>query len=201
MNTAERVRRIACSYYEKPNRVINWNEWVWHGHNEVVAAWVDKIAQSHEFDVEAVKIAAYLHDLAYAWTDKNDSEEERQSLDEARMILEKEGFEPKRISLIVDGIIEGHGMHSGEKPALTESQVLATADAMAHLTTDFYLVICWNHYLFEGKTLSDYKVWVMKKIERDFNSKIFFDDMREIARPYYKSLERMFGTDNGESAK
>ena len=195
MVSVERIREIAKGYYDKPNKVINWNDWVWYGHNEVVAGWVDKLAKTQKFDVDAVKSAAYLHDLAYSWTDKNDPTEEQQSLEETRKILTEQGMNPDRVTLIVDGIITGHGMHDGRKPDLIEAQVLAAADAMSHLTTDFYLVICWNHYLFEGKPLEDYKRWVLKKIERDFNNKIFFEDTKEIARPYYEALKKVFGAE------
>jgi HD superfamily phosphodiesterase len=190
--TLKRIAQIAREYYEKPNPVINWNEWVLHGHNEVVDYWVTELAKKYTFDVEAVRIAAHLHDISYAWTSKNDPTQEHQALKKAREILLSEGFEENRIKFIVDDIIAGHGMHDGQEPDLVEAKVLATADAMAHLTTDFYLVMDWNHYLFENKNSGDYRKWVLKKLERDFYNKIFFDDFREIAKPYYEALKTVF---------
>lgn len=81
-------------------------------------------------------------------------------------------------------------MHEGKEPENIEAKVLATADAMAHFTTDFYLEICWNNYLFED--LNAYKKWVLEKIERDLNSKIFFEEYREIAKPFYQSIKTLF---------
>lgn len=192
MSEYEKVRQRAKELYSQPNPVIPWNEWVLSGHNEVVDYWVQQMGEKYKFDVEACRIAAQLHDIAYSWTSKNDPTQEEQSLVKARSILQEEGLTQERIKFIVDDIIAGHGMHDGEVPALIEAKVFATADAMAHFTTDFYLVMCWNHYLFETKGLGDYRSWVLKKMDRDFNHKIFFEDFKEIARPHYEALKIVF---------
>lgn len=188
----DRIKAIVKSYYDRPNNVINWNQWIFKEHNEAVAKWVRKISKNYQFNIEAVEIAAYLHDIAYAWTDKNDPIYEKQSEDKAGEILESEGFSKQDIELIVNKIIAGHSMYSGKDSDLLEAKVFSTADALAHFTTDFYLVMCWNRYLFENKSLEDYKKWVSKKIERDFNNKIYFEDFKKIARPYYESIKRLF---------
>lgn len=192
MDRVAKIREITKHLYEKSNPVISWNHWIFEGHNEVVVKWVEKIAETQKFNLEFVKIAAYLHDLAYAWTDKNDPTCEQQSEDRAREILERERFTQEEIKIIVDQIIKGHGMHDGKEPDLIEAKVLATADAMAHFTTDFYLVVCWNRYLFEKKSLSEYKAWVLKKMKRDFENKIFFEECRHVANPYYNALKTIF---------
>ncbi len=178
--------------YEKKNPVIDWNDWLFEGHNKVVANWVEDLSKEYDFDKESVIAAAYLHDLAYAWTSKNDPDLDEKSEEGARRVLKESGFSEEKITFIVDKIIHGHGMHDGKEPEHLEAKILATADALAHFTTDFYLVVCWNNYLFEDKTLKDYKDWVLKKIERDFNNKIFFDEYKEIAKPYYQSIKTIF---------
>ncbi len=192
MDKSKRIRKIVKNYYEKPNTKIDWNKWVFKGHNEVVVDWIKKIAKRHEFDEESVITAAYLHDIAYSWTDKNDPTYEKQSLVKAREILEEEGFSPGEITFIVDDILSGHGTHKGRRFSLIEARVLTTADALAHLTTDFFLVMGWHHYLFEGNSLNEYKAWVLKKIERDFSKKIAFKEFKRIARPYYEALKKVF---------
>jgi hypothetical protein len=192
MDQYEKIRQTAHSLYSKHNLVINWNDWVLNGHNEVVDYWVQQMGNKYKFDIEACRIAAQLHDIAYSWTSKNDPTQEEKSVSAAKEILQNEGLTPERIEFIVNNIIVGHGMHEGEVPDLMEAKVFATADAMAHFTTDFYLVMCWNHYLFETKGLEDYRSWVLKKMERDFNNKIFLDDFKEIARPYYEALKLVF---------
>jgi len=185
----ESVERL----YNQKNPVIDWNEWVFEGHVKVVADWVEKISEKHDCDNESVLAAAYLHDLAYAWTDKNDPDLEEKSESKAREVLEEAGFSEEKITFIVDKIIHGHGMQEETEPETLEAKVLATADALAHFTTDFYLEICWNRYLFEDKSLDDYKKWVLEKIERDFNNKIFFEEYKEIAKPYLQSIKTLFG--------
>jgi hypothetical protein len=192
MNKLDQVIASVTNLYAQPNPVIDWNKWVFEGHIKIVANWVEKISQEHEFNKDAVMAAAYLHDLAYAWTSKNDPELDQKSEAKAREVLQESGYSEEEIRFIVDQIIHGHGMHDGQKPSLIEAQVLATADALAHFTTDFYIVICWNHYLFEDKTLADYKKWVLVKIERDLNNKIMFEEYRDIVRPCYESLITFF---------
>ncbi len=189
---SSKVIKIVKGLYAKKNPVIDWNKWVFEGHIKIVASFVEDISKKYEFDKESTLVAAYLHDLAYAWTSKYDPDLDDKSESEARQVLREVGFSEDKINFIVDKIIHGHGMHDGKEPECIEAKVLATADALAHFTTDFYLVICWNHYLFEDKDLNTYKVWVLKKIERDLNKKIFFKEYKKLAEPYYKSLKTLF---------
>lgn len=68
---------------------------------------------------------------------------------------------------------------------------MATGDALAHLTTDFYIQFCWKH-LPEGKSYPEFLEWVAEKLDRDFNSKIFFDEVKEEARKRYEALRAVF---------
>ena len=185
-----KIIQVVKELYSNKNPVIDWNEWVFNGHIKPVVGWVEKISEKHEFDKESVLVAAYLHDLAYAWTSKNDPKLEEKSESKAREVLKEASYSDKEISFIVDKIIHGHGMKDGKEPDNTEAKVLATADALAHFATDFYLVICWNNYLFED--LDSYKKWVLEKIDRDLNNKIFFAEYKELAKPYHQSLKTLF---------
>jgi len=187
-----KVIEIVEGLYSKKNPVIDWNDWIFEGHIKVVAKWVEEISKKYEFDAEGTLAAAYLHDLAYAWTSKNDPDLEEKSEFKAREVLKEASFSEERVTFIVDKIIHGHGMNDGKEPENIEAKVLATADALSHFSTDFYLVICWNRYLFEDKSLDDYKKWVLEKIERDFNNKIFFEEYKQIAKPYYQSIKTLF---------
>lgn len=145
MTNVGKIREITQGTYKQPNPVINWNEWVFLRHNEVVAYWVRNLAARYKFDVEAVEIAAYLHDIAYAWTSKNDPTLDDQSMAKAREILKTVDFPEDRTSFIVDSIIFGHGMHNGQNEDLPiEAKIFSTADALAHFidsngtTSDFF---------------------------------------------------------------
>ncbi len=193
MSRVARIRQIVSDLYAKKNPVIGWNAWVFEEHVEVVAHWVRTIAKQHPCKAELAEIAAYLHDIGYAWTDKNDPTLDEQSLAKARKILEAEGFSTDEIVLIVEDAIAHHSASDGVLPASIEGRILCTADALAHFTTDFYMVICWHHYLFERKSLEEFRAWVLKKIERDFTLKIAFDEYRKVAEPSYIGLKLLFG--------
>ena len=192
MEKLDKVIEIVNGLYAKKNPVIDWNEWILESHIKVVAFWVEDMSAKYEFNKEHALAAAYLHDIAYAWTSKNDPILEEKSEARAKDVLREAGYPDEEITFIVEKIIHGHGIEDGKEPDNIEAKVLATADALAHFTTDFYLVICWRHYLFEGKTLKEYKDWVLKKIERDFNNKIFFDEYKQIAQPHYEGVKTLF---------
>ena len=192
MDKLDAVIENVRDLYSKKNPVIDWNEWIFETHIKVLAFWVEDISTKYQFNKENTLAAAYLHDLAYAWTSKSDPQLEEKSESKAGEVLKTAGYSDEETAFIVDKIIHGHGMKEGKEPDNIEAKVLATADALAHFTTDFYLVICWRHYLFENKTLADYKKWVLEKIERDFNNKIFFEEYKQIAAPHYQSIKSLF---------
>ena len=67
--------------------------------------------------------------------------------------------------------------------------MLATADSMAHLLTDFYVHFIWAK---GDKELAEVKELMLKKLERDFHAKILFDDARERCRGDYEPLKHLF---------
>jgi hypothetical protein len=69
--------------------------------------------------------------------------------------------------------------------------VLATADALAHLSSDFYLWASAAHAA-DGKDEDWIREWVLKKSERDFNDKICFDANRAAVRPDYEAIRWQF---------
>lgn len=68
--------------------------------------------------------------------------------------------------------------------------MLATADALAHIDTDFYVYATWAQS--SQKTLAQCKEYALGKVERDLNDKICFDDIREQARPNYEAIKNVF---------
>ncbi len=119
----------------------------------------------------------------------NPGHEER-SLAIARQVMTDAGFSDDEIQLVVDDAIRYHSCHGDERPESKEGLILATADSLAHLQTDFYIYATWAF----GKTrsLEELKEWSLKKIERDLNNKISFEDEREAARPDYNMIKELF---------
>ena len=77
--------------------------------------------------------------------------------------------------------------------------MLATADAMAHLLTDFY-----HDFQTAGVPTKDkieFAKWALPKLERDFHRKIFFPEVKEQVRPFYEKLKSHFQTLTKENDK
>lgn len=168
-----------------------WADWLWKNHVKVVANYATELAEKYKADADIARACALLHDIADAYTKRRNPEHEAESLKTARKLLEETEYSPQEIALIVDDALKYHSCHGSERPESLEGKILATADALAHLETDFYVYAVWALGQ-EGKKLEDIKEWVTAKIERDLNKKILFDDVRENTRPKYEEIKAMF---------
>ncbi len=191
MNKLEKVQASVRELYlnKDPNR-DEWADWLYDNHVLVVAKTAHDLAKKYGASEEMSEAAALLHDVADVKMARANPGHEEASLEIARQVMTEAGFTADEISLVVDDAIRYHSCHGGERPASKEGLVLATADSLAHLQTDFYVYAAWAY----GKTrsLEELKVWALKKIERDLNSKISFDDEREGARADYELVKELF---------
>jgi hypothetical protein len=76
-------------------------------------------------------------------------------------------------------------------PTVLEGKVMATADGAAHFLTDFYSLFCWRHYGPQDD-YAVFKAWVLSKMEKDINKKLFFDDVKQQVLPRYEALKLVF---------
>ncbi|MFA6446584.1 MAG: hypothetical protein WCW14_05050, partial [Candidatus Paceibacterota bacterium] len=100
-------------------------------------------------------------------------------------------YSDEEIEQVLNQVIEPHSCKEGNLPTTIEGKVMATADALAHLTSDFYLQCAWRH-IPEEKSYPEFLEWVAEKLERDFNTKIFFDEVKEEVRYRYDALKQVF---------
>jgi hypothetical protein len=119
-----------------------------------------------------------------------DPQHEDESLAIARKVMTDCGYASQEIELVVNDAVRFHSCHDNERPKSKEGLVLATADSLAHLKTNFYVYATWAYG--RDRSLETLKAWVLKKIERDLNSKISFDDEREDARKDYEMIKELF---------
>lgn len=167
-----------------------WADWLADNHVVVVADFASELAVRYGANEELARAAALLHDIADAKMSRFNPGHEEESLAIARDLLSKSGYSDEEIELIVDDAIRFHSCHDGNVPKSLEGKILATADSLAHLKTDFYI---YAVYAKEANTaLVDIKDWVLKKLERDFHTKIQFDDVREEVRGDYEALKTLF---------
>lgn len=183
----EHVRQL---YESMPDGRDEWSDWMYEHHVFVVADFAQAVARRMGADVELSRAAAMLHDIADAVMKRTDGGHEQESERIARELLGQCGFGKSDIATVVDDALRFHSCHGDERPATLEGKVLATADALAHLKTDFYLYGVW----FKGGSVpfADLKARVLQKSKRDFYSKILFDDIRAETQPDFDAIQDLF---------
>jgi putative nucleotidyltransferase with HDIG domain len=154
----------------------------WRYHVSVVINLSVKLAIKYGAHSEVVWTAAILHDIGRLLV--NGEPHDQVGSSESRLILSKRGFEEEFIR-DVSGVILTHRCRDFEPESL-EQKVLATADAMAHFVSPFYL---WSH-TYSSKPFKEQLEGNYKKINRDFYEKIFFEEERESIASEYGVLLR-----------
>jgi putative nucleotidyltransferase with HDIG domain len=186
----ELAKRVSELYNSKEPSREEWTDWLYENHVLVVAAGAKKLAQKYGANTELAEVAALLHDIADYKMKREDVTHEEESLKIARELMTEFGYTADETKLTVDDAVRYHSCHGDQRPKSKEGLVLATADSLAHLKTDFYVFVPWA--LGRESTLQEVKDWVLKKIDRDLYNKISFDEEREDARPDYETVKRLF---------
>lgn len=168
-------------------------QWIWANHLPIVANIANKLSQKYDANSDIVVSAAWLHDFGDAFTNRHADNHEGLSKNEAIKVLQKCEYTAKEIAYIVDEVIAPHSCKEGYLPETVEGKILATADSLAHFSTDFYVQFAWKH-LPENKSYQEYLEWVAEKLERDFHIKIFFEEERKAIQYKYESLKEVFVT-------
>lgn len=183
-------QRVETLYNEKQPDRAAWADWLYDNHVLYVATKARELAQKYGADVELAEVAALLHDIADCTMKREDPGHEAKSLQLAAQLMRESGYSDEEIELTVNDAIRYHSCHGEARPKSAEGLVLATADSLAHLKTDFYIFATWT--MGKDSTLAEIKEWVLKKIERDLNNKISFDAEREDARPDHDIIKELF---------
>lgn len=170
----------------------NMGKWMWRNHTQWVAERSQKLAEKYGADVEKVYCAALLHDLGDAKYERGHADFETWSWEKGKEVLKNVGFRKHERDEILEAV-RTHSCHPGHLPATVEGKVLATADALWHLQTNFFPVILYMHRPESTHTYEEWQDWFATKIERDFNAKIFFEDEKTAVKGEYESLIKVFG--------
>lgn len=193
MSRIEKLKEKVDLLYQgkNPNRA-DWADWLHENHVFVVADKAKELAVRFNVNIELAEAAGMLHDIADVKMSRFDSAHEKQSEQIAQKLLEDSGFSKEEISIIVEDAIRYHSCHDGKIPNSLEGKVVATADAVAHLSSDFYLYSI--EQIKKSMSEEDIKKWGLPKIERDFHDKIFFDEIREEVREDYEKAKTLFSS-------
>lgn len=191
MTRIEKLEESVRNLYkaQDPER-SDWADWLGEHHVFLVAGKAAKLADMYGANPDLAQAAALLHDIADTKMSRFAQTHEETSLHMARELMKAAGFNDAEIKLAVDDAIRYHGCHDGRIPNSLEGKVLASADAAAHLQSDYYIFATWA--LGKEKDLPEVKKWVLKKIDRDFNNKILFDDIKDLCRKDYEQLKELF---------
>lgn len=167
-------------------------DWLYANHVYQVAETSADVAKRFGGDADMAYAAGALHDVADALMPRQDSAHAARSAEIAREVLGKAGFTEVQITVIVDDALRFHSCHGADRPQTLEGKALATGDAIAHLTTDFYPYVSQAGDFAKGKTTEQISEWLSEKINRDFNAKIAYDEIREEVRKSYETLMHRF---------
>jgi HD superfamily phosphodiesterase len=133
-------------------------------------------------DKEIAMLGVWLHDLQRVR--KIEGDHANIGAIEAEKVMRQYGYGNGIIGRVKEIILE-HCCERGQAPKTLEGKILATADAMSHFLSNFYLTIA----ITGQRDLPSFKKWAREKIERDYNKKIFFPFARKAVAKRYKILK------------
>jgi len=188
----EKLEQEVRKLYEakNPNRA-EWGDWLYENHVFWVANRARDLAKKYGANEELSYAAAILHDISDAVMGRFDSNAEEESLRIGWGLMRKVGYSDDEITLVIDDAVKYHSCHNDQRPNSLEGKILATADALFHIETDFYLYAMWVRGR-EGANLAEAKDFALKKLERDYRNKILFDDIRAEATDDYEAIKRIW---------
>jgi len=191
MNRIDLLKKKIQDLYEvkNPNRA-DWADWLYEHHVFIVAENAKILAKRYGANEEVVMASAMLHDVADAEMSRFDDRHKNRSIEIASDFSLKAGFSEKEVEDIIDAL-QYHNCRDGQIPSSLEGKVMATADAVAHLATNYY-TLALEALVKEEKAKDQIRSWALPKIERDFTNKIFFDEVREEVRGDYERVKDLF---------
>ncbi|NTW15505.1 MAG: HD domain-containing protein [Candidatus Moranbacteria bacterium] len=191
MKKIDFLKDKVCQLYEakNPDRA-DWADWLFQNHVFVVVNYAEAIAKKIQAKEELAMAAGMLHDIADAEMSRFDERHTKRSQEIAETLLKDAGFPDREIATVIDAI-NHHGCRDGKVPVTSEGKVMATADAVAHLSTKFY-DYARKAMGRAGKSSEEIASWALSKIERDYNDKIFFDEVRTEVLKDYERVKALF---------
>lgn len=183
------VRKFALT--EIKNSIF-CDPWFWDEHILVVEKLAKKLLKIHpEASENIVLLSVWFHDLGRAYG--HDKDHDMWGANFAKKYLTEKDFDQK----IINGVYHACLAHRVTEvmPETVEAKILATADAMSHFENGFYMRI-WHFWSKRSDDYQQLREKLIKKIQRDYHQKIFFDEARKAVEPLYKSWKTVLGKIN-----
>lgn len=192
MNKVDELEQRVRALYEQqdPNR-DSFADWLYENHVFVVTDYAKELANRYGVDIDQCQAAAMTHDVADTFTSRFDEEHDSKSMKKAKELLLSCGFNDEDIDIVIEDALRYHSCHGEERPSTQVGKILATADSLAHLKTNFYPYYTW----FKGKDLpyEELRERIFNKLDRDYYNKIQFDEVRKECEYDYKILKELYG--------
>jgi mRNA-degrading endonuclease toxin of MazEF toxin-antitoxin module len=193
MSKLQKLEQLVRDLYEdKVEGREEWADWLYNNHVFVVGDYARVLASRFNADYDVATASAILHDIADTVMERSTGEaHEVRSIEIAKNLLQESGFSDSEMQLITTDILPNHGCHNGVRPKSLEGQVMATADALGHLKTDFY-EFAKERFIERGDSIEVYNNWLASKIRRDYEVKICFDEVQhETSIEYFRLLTQV----------
>ena len=184
-------QKVDALYSAKNLNRADWADYLYASHVFIVANKAELLAVRFNAQKDIAVAAAMLHDIADAIMPREDSRHGEEGMRIARNFLAESDFSNEEIDIIVNDIIKFHSCKNGNAPQTLEGKVMATADALGHLQTDLY-EFAITYYIQKAKPVEKIKAWGLEKVDRDFNKKIFFPEIKDEVRADYERLKTCF---------
>lgn len=189
MSKCQKVAELVKQAYE--NSTEDFGIWMWKNHVPIVALKTEELSKRFNANYDIAVAGAWLHDFGDAFMHRFADDHEKISRKKGTEILKLAEYSEQEIEQVMKEVIEPHSCKEGHFPTTIEGKVMSAGDALAHLTTDFYVQFAWKNFP-QGKSYPEFLNWVEEKLERDFNYKISFEELREEVRYRYEALKQVF---------
>jgi|APSaa5957512576_1039674.scaffolds.fasta_scaffold07242_1 HD superfamily phosphodiesterase len=175
-----KVRKEVCDLFLEESEDIHatyrTGSWIFPNHFDPMIKISKDLCLEYGGDVEICELACLLHDagLVYKREGKSSRGHEKNSLEFARKVLSKHGFEESKICMVLK-CIEATEIKCN--PNDVNEKIVRTADILSQ----YYSI----HFFAKARFYSEWENYVKfleKKVEKGFE-KICFEKEREEARP------------------
>jgi len=189
----QKLRQLVKAQYEQndPNQA-DWAEYLYPNHVLLVAQKSEQLCQQYGGDADIAVAGALLHDIADSIMGRDDSAHKEKSYEIGRNLCAQAGYSKDEISVIIDDISTKHSCRDNVAPDSLEGRIVSTADAWAHMNSDFYLFAFSQ--VKSAQEFMERKTWMAEHLTKDFDKKMFFKDIKEELYPMHRSLLQITNT-------
>lgn len=190
MNRIQKLEKMVREIYDRKESTRDeWADWLSSNHVFLVAKFAEELSLRYGVKNDLAIAAGMLHDIADSVMARENPDHEKKSKEIARDFLLMCGYSDEESKIVIDDAIEFHGCKNGNLPKTIEGKIMTSADAMVHLQSDFYDFAL--EMKMKDEPVEQVRSWALAKIERDFNDKIFFDEIRNEMKGDYVRVKEL----------